>query len=212
MRAVGLLLAFALVQALEEIKDGETIFLDSSVDPDVTFIYRSPEAPSSADFLLTVTLYSATESLKLCVSVGKPAYDCQYEGSALRPVVVVPAAEVNRGKSVYVLLLCGKCRYRLTAARSKPVALKADKSVIVALDGAGKAWLRYKRRSEGEHTIMAKSLKANNALQLASERQDFTCVRQWDYSRLCPLIGEIEDTVWTVSGTPFSLLSVVRAM
>lgn len=212
MRYAGVLLALAFAQALEEIKDGETIFIDSSVDPDVTFIYRSPEASPTADFTLTVTLYSATEELKLCVSVGKPAYDCQYEESGLRPVVVIPAKEVNRGKNVNVFLLCGKCRYRLTAFRSKPVALKADKPIIIALDREGKAWLRYTRRTEGEIAIFAKNIRGSNAMKLASEGHNFSCQRRWDESQMCPLAGKVENIVFNITGTPHSLITVVRTI
>lgn len=212
MRSAVVLLALAFTQALEEIKDGETIFIDSSVDPDVTFIYRSPESSPHADFTLTVTLYSATERLKLCVSVGKPATDCQYEESGLRPVVTIPAKEVNKGKTVNVFLLCGKCRFRLTVIRSKSVALKPDKPILIALNRQGKAGILYVRRTEGDLVIVVKSIGRDNAVELASEGLDFSCERRWDGSQMCPLVGKGENFAFNITGTPHSLISIVRTM
>ena len=211
MTSAVLLLTFTLTFALEQIEDGETIFIDTNLDPDVSFLYRSPESPSASDLCLSVTLYSATESLQLCVTLGQfQPQKCDYQASGIFPGLAIPAKQVNTAKKVYAFLICGKCRYRLTAVRDKAISLKLDKAIFMVLDGSGKAEFRYKRRISGDHVLSLKSRTTTQSLHIESE--DWTCVRQWDDSVLCEVHGNREESKGTVVGSAGGMVSIVGTM
>ena len=192
-----LLLCLHAAFAAKEIKDGDCLFIDSSVDPDLFFLYRPVPESRIAPFHLTVTLYSASQSLSICVRFAMGGVKCEYKGTSLEPFVVVPDADLRGKTNVYAMVMCGRpCRYRITAMRSTPIALKLNKPIYTVTDSLGTTQFRYKLRLSPSIVVTATGRSTPARVSISpSFAGKCVCFRLWDGGHVCELQGKSGDWV-----------------